>query len=259
MNKQQLLPYIFAYLAEKPSFFALIRPQEAFLFRKYKNFIQSPTLDFGCGDGFFAQLAFPNGIHTGLDVYKSRAHEAKKRHIYRSILLYTGKYIPVPDHSYQTIVSNCVFEHLPAIQQSIEEIYRILKPGGYCITSVMTNQWDTHLAGSRLLGKTYVDWMHRKQIHINLFSLTQWKNIFTKQGFIIEDIVGYISPKNAAALDIAHYVSIPSLILHTITGKWSFVPWGWLRKWIANRILTYIEMPVPPEKSCALFFILKKL
>lgn len=257
MNNQALIPFIEKYLAQRPPFFSLIRPQEAFLFQKYKKNIQSPSLDFGCGDGFFAQSAFgEKNIDIGLDVYQSRIREAK--HIYKITQVYTGHHIPYSDQSIHTVVSNCVFEHLPHIQDAIAEIYRVLKPQGYLLTSVMTQQWDRHLAGSRLLGSAYIEWMHRRQIHINLFSLTQWKYLFIKQGFHIQDIVGYISPHNAMMLDLAHYVSIPSLIRHAITKKWSMMPSPLLQKKCAQFIAKHIEMNTPLPTSSGLFFVLQK-
>jgi ubiquinone/menaquinone biosynthesis C-methylase UbiE len=43
--------------------------------------------------------------------------------------------IPVPDHSFDTILCTEVFEHIPYPDQAIKEFSRILKPGGKLITT----------------------------------------------------------------------------------------------------------------------------
>ena len=68
---------ITGYLEARPFFFTLIRPQEALLFQQFNQLLKAPILDFGCGDGFFAQVVFqPLKIDLGLDVPSSRILEA---------------------------------------------------------------------------------------------------------------------------------------------------------------------------------------
>ena len=61
------------YLNNLPSFFAYIRPQEALLFWQHQQEMNGPILDFGCGDGFFADMVFDAiEIDEGLDLVESR-------------------------------------------------------------------------------------------------------------------------------------------------------------------------------------------
>jgi len=172
--------FIKKYLENRPMFMAIIRSQEALLFQKYHNFIKGKILDFGCGEGFFAKLVFGKyKIDIGLDLFNNkRIEEAKKEKIYKKIILYDGDTIPYPDNSFDTIISNCVLEHIPNIGFSLKEIYRVLKPGGYFLTSVMTDQWENHLFGSKIFGKAYLNYMRKTQVHHNLFSNNQWQNCF---------------------------------------------------------------------------------
>ena len=122
-------------------FHSFIRPQEAMLFQKYLRYIKPPVLDFGCGDGFFAETVFGKGkIDVGLDLLNSRANEAESKKIYKKISYYDGSTIPYPTHYFQTVISNCVLEHIIEINKSLNEIHRVLKPNGYFLTTVMTER-----------------------------------------------------------------------------------------------------------------------
>lgn len=106
--------FIKKYLENRPMFLAIIRSQEAMFFQKYKRFIKSKVLDFGCGDGFFAEVVFGKGkIDIGLDLENSRAKTAEKNKIYKKVIYYDGQKIPFKDNYFQTVVSNCVFRTYP--------------------------------------------------------------------------------------------------------------------------------------------------
>lgn len=257
--KQTLKYFIRGYLENRPLFFSFIRPQEAYLFYKHLNLLHSPILDFGCGDGFFAELVFgEKKIDVGLDLKNSRAPEAEAKGIYKKIAYYDGIVIPYKENYFNSIVSNCVLEHLPYLQKNIQEIYRVLKPGGYFITTVMADKWEQTQLGAKLLGNTYRNYMRRKQEHSNLLSVKQWNSSFKKAGFSVEECVGYLSPTASNMLDAAHYVSIPSLVSHKLTGKW--VPFPKLNDLLKleNHIEKIISKTVIPAESSALFYILKK-
>jgi ubiquinone/menaquinone biosynthesis C-methylase UbiE len=61
---------------------------------------------------------------------------------------------------------------------SLSEIRRILKPGGYFITSVMTSRWNEYLWGRKLFREFYVNYMNRAQAHASLFSENGWNKAF---------------------------------------------------------------------------------
>ena len=257
-DKDLLLSFINAYLKERPAFMSFIRPQEALLFNKYKEYITAPVLDFGCGDGFFAQVAFgKNKLDIGLEVKNNlRIEEAKKRNVYKKILTYDGITIPLKNNSMQTVISNCVFEHIPNISNSVSEIYRILKKDGYCVTSVMTSDWSDMMFGTKFFGKNYAKWMNRRQEHESLLSKKQWETLFKKAGFNVMEEVGYINENTAKWLDLFHYLSLPSLITYKLFKKWVLFPW------VNDRIVRWVETrhasSLQKNKFGACFYVLKK-
>lgn len=260
IQKEALPGIIDQFLQHRPLFFSYIRPQEALLFRTFSSLIESPSLDYGCGDGFFATTTFgkTKTIDIGLDIYNSRIKEAEQYNIYRKIMLYSGTKIPLPANSLGSVISNCVLEHLPNIDMAIGEIHRVLKPGGICLTSVMTDQWNTNLIGTKVLGPIYAQWMQKQQVHVNLFSEEKWRNLFLKQGFSIQDCIGYLSPNNSRSLDFSHYLSFPSLLVKSLVGRWEGIPFALLRKVMSRQIAKGLEIPTDTARSSALFFVLKK-
>ncbi len=245
------------YLANRPMFFSIIRTLEAVFFYKNKKFIKGKVLDFGCGDGFFAKTVFGEKIiDIGLDLFNSRANEAKKNKIYKKVVFYDGHKVPYSNNYFDTIVSNCVLEHIPNLENSLKEINRVLKPGGYFLTSVMTNNWEKNLFGNKIFGQSYIKFLRKKQEHYNLLSKNQWKKIFEKTGFKIISTYPYLNKTQSQLLDIFHYLSLPSLISYKFFKKWVVFPW-WYRFFLLNNIIKKINQKKDTSYS-ALFLILKK-
>lgn len=86
----------------------------------------SKILDVGCGNGdFSAELA-----NMGFDVYGIDLAECSilgDKHI--KVDLQTEKY-PFPDNHFDVVFSKSVIEHLREPDFLVDEVYRILKPGG---------------------------------------------------------------------------------------------------------------------------------
>ncbi len=254
--KKSLTYFITEYLKNAPLFMSFIRPQEALLFYENKKYIKPPVLDFGCGDGFFAQLAF-NKIEVGIDLYQNpRVNEAKNKKIYKKIVLYDGKKIPIDESSFKAVVSNCVLEHIPDVNQSVSEIYRVLKKDGYFITSVMTDNWSNMMFGSNIFGPSYARWLNKRQEHHSLFSESKWDKVFLKSGFKIEKKIGYVTKKQAIYLDIFHYLSIISLLSYRLIKKW--VPVPFLNLYWRSFILDKLKTTKISHSCAAVFYILRK-
>lgn len=222
MAKKTLDYFIEKNLQYRPYFFSFIRPQEAFLFEKYKEYCKGMILDFGCGDGFFAECIFgKRRVDIGLDVITSRIKTAKKNNIYKKTVIYDGIHIPYKEASVQTIISNCVFEHIPHIKESLTEMKRVLKPGGHLVTSVMCNTWNGNLSGKRMFGSPYVAWFNRMQEHHALYSKKQWIALFAKCGFDVVAEEDYLYEIASQKTELSHFTSLYSLALYKLTGHWT--------------------------------------
>jgi len=92
-------------------------------------------LDYGCGDGRIVSLlraggrqAFGCDVFYGGGSYRSRvAPELLNDGIIRDM---PESRIPFADATFDVVISNQVFEHVPDLESVLSEIRRVLKPGG---------------------------------------------------------------------------------------------------------------------------------
>jgi SAM-dependent methyltransferase len=255
-NKSAITQSLAAYLSHKPFFYGFIRPQEVHYFRKFSKYIKPPVLDFGADDGFFAQLAFKTPLEYGLDLPGTGLDSDRAKKTYTHRLFYDGGSIPLKDNSAQTVVSNCVFEHVADIKLSFQEMFRVLKPGGYLVATMLTATWEDYLIGGQVIGKSYRDFLRQQQVHKNLFSLDSWSHLYNQTGFKVIRKAGYISSSTAMYLEISHYLAIPQLLGYKLFGKWLLLN----RSGLANAISKVVarDVSVLPEKAACIFLIAQK-
>ncbi len=100
--------------------------------------LQGKLLDFGCGSKAYKSL-FSVEEYIGLDVEQSgHSHENEEVDVY-----YDGKIIPFADNTFDSCFSSEVFEHVFELEASLQEIHRVLKPGGKGLF-VVPFVWDEH-------------------------------------------------------------------------------------------------------------------
>jgi len=247
--------FIQKYLENRPSFYAYIRPQEAILFYDRITKMKGPILDFGCGDGFFASTIFRKKyIDVGLDVASSRMKESTKTGVYKQLEEYDGMTIPFKSRVFGSIISNCVFEHIPHIEKSIQEMNRVTKKNGLLMTTVMCSSWSDNLLGKKIFGKKYTDWFNGIQHHDSLFSKSKWTKLFTSNGYRVVESVDYLFEKASQKTEMYHFFSFFSLITYLMLRRWSIFPS------VSEKKIEEIERIVREDKNnpSACFFVLQK-
>lgn len=254
MNQEIIQSYLRKYLGGRPLFLSLIRAKEATLFHPYAP-LKSPVLDVGCGDGFFTRTVFGT-LDQGLDVKESRIGESRRDGGYKEVIEYDGQAFPFENNTFATIVSNCVLEHIFNIDEVISEMHRVLAPGGKILVSVMARPWEDHLFGALFLGNSYRSYMRAKQVHVNMMTDDEWRRKFTSVGLRVNDSIGYLTPSQCRMVDIAHYLSIPSLISYVLLHRWVLFP---SLTWYPVRFLaSFFIDTCPPEQAGAIFYELSK-
>ena len=91
-------------------------------------------LDVGCGDGsfLFRYLKQPPAVLHGVEGAPPLKARAEERGITVHSFDLNGRW-PLADAAYDVVLSNQVIEHLHNTRLFIEEIYRVLRPGGTAI------------------------------------------------------------------------------------------------------------------------------
>lgn len=105
----------------------LVRKQRFFLHRLSRS-KSARVLDLGCGAGW--KVFTRAGQVVGIDL--SRESVAGARAIYYAVTAGSLTHFPFKDASFDLVVSSDVLGHIPLEhkQEALQEIYRVLKPGG---------------------------------------------------------------------------------------------------------------------------------
>ncbi|MGD2171050.1 MAG: class I SAM-dependent methyltransferase [Gammaproteobacteria bacterium] len=102
--------------------------------------------DIGCGTGLtclpLAQWGYQN--LDGIDLSPDMVRVAGQRGIYRELLVGdVNQQLERDDASYDGVISTGTFTHGHVGPEPLEEIFRILKPGGVLACTVHRDLWDS--------------------------------------------------------------------------------------------------------------------
>ena len=104
-------------------------------FDRHMDWAGKSVLDLGCAGGFMAEeLARRGALVTGIDpaaqaIAAARAHAQDERLDIRYDVG-VGEALPYADHAFDAVVCVDVLEHVADLQRVMEEVFRVLKPGG---------------------------------------------------------------------------------------------------------------------------------
>ncbi len=113
-------PYSYSYLLKVAGF------------DKYRG---KRVLEIGCGVGTdLSQFAKNGALVTGVDLTESAIKLAKRRfkamRLKGTLRVADAERLPFPSNSFDLVYSFGVLHHTPNTQKAMNEVYRVLKPGG---------------------------------------------------------------------------------------------------------------------------------
>jgi ubiquinone/menaquinone biosynthesis C-methylase UbiE len=139
---KQIAQMLKRFYEERPDSYGLMDREQA-AYDAYAEAISRNTspsgkvLDLGCGTYRTPLLIHQRGFAAaGCDIFSD-----EKLHEYRArlpangpeLVAYDGATLPFDDHTFDTVASLCVFEHVTNVEAILNEISRVLKSGGRMI------------------------------------------------------------------------------------------------------------------------------
>ena len=242
-SKARSRDYFFNHYLEKtPIAMAFWRSLECH--RYSLESLKHPVLDVGCGDGFLARVAFEQQLEAGIDLDKGEVGRAVASKSYKKALVASATDIPFKSNSFNTVVSNCVLEHIPPIDEALSEIHRVLKKNGQLMITVPSECFsrDTYFAsllrglGLNGLADWYVRNLNRIFKHYHVDNAATWKKRLEKAGLKMEKAEYIIPLKTFHTYERWMIFAFPSKIMKVLFGRWVIGPRGPV-KWFATRWL----------------------
>lgn len=151
-------------------------------------------LDFGCGrGGLVAKVSYLCTEYHGVDVNPQAVEVARKDHPQHTFnAIDDSGRTPYPDDHFDTIALVEVIEHVPDERQTLNEIARILKPGGTFILTTPHKGWLTFLDLGNF--KFVFPRLH-KLIHVGILRNRK----YYEERFVQSQEVGLMGDINATA------------------------------------------------------------
>jgi len=133
-------------------------------------------LDIGCAQGFFLFCACKAGYTAkGVEVSQDAAEYARSE-FGLDVVTKPFEELEFPQDHFDIVTLWQTLEHLPYPLMTLNEVHRILKPGGLVVVSTP----NIEALPARVLGKR---WWDVKRLHVNQFSTTTLVDILARGGF----------------------------------------------------------------------------
>ena len=247
-----------------PYFRGMLRAVEQRFYEQQE--LQEPIYDLGAGDGHFAWALFNGENVIGTDPWWQPLKEAKAREVYPLLVQAEGASSPLASASCGSAISNSVLEHIPEVQSVLDEVGRVLKPGGKFFFAVPNRRFVTDLWGMKIfgylglkgLGAAYSRFFNKIARHVNLDPPEVWVERLQKAGFDHVDYWHYFPISALHKLERGHAANLPNLLWKKLLGKWV------LFKSRKNPFLHFDEIarlvaePYDQEGSCTFYIARRK-
>ena len=115
------------------------------------NLKGSRLLDAGCGTGFFSVQAERLGANViSLDVGKNLLKETRRKGVHAVVAADAAR-MPIPDGYFDVVVSSECIEHTPSPRDTMRELVRVLRPGGWLAVTCPNSVWRWSCTVANLL------------------------------------------------------------------------------------------------------------
>lgn len=140
------------------------------------NLEDKSCLEIGSGRGIFQDMV---NNYTGVDLADNLSKYYHKKYVAVS-----SEKLPFPDSSFDAVFSYATHEHIPALEQALNEIIRILKPNGVCLFAPAwhTRSWFANGYALRRYSELNLkEKLIKLTIPIRDFILIRWPLVFLRR------------------------------------------------------------------------------
>lgn len=162
-------------------------------------------LDYGCADGGYTHALLDSGAKTatGIDIDVNRVEAAQEAHPDIRFYVRQSHELPFTDNSFDGVFMNEVLEHVVDEQETLDEIHRMLRPGGILIV-ISPNRGFFFEGHTVHIGKwsskaptPLIPWLPKKLTDRWVTARNYWHDelcrIISSSGFVIIES-GFIMP-----------------------------------------------------------------
>jgi SAM-dependent methyltransferase len=121
--------------SERGAGFVFARPEREALFRRYVGGPGRRVLDLGCRDGALSQAYLDGNEVVGVDADREALADAARLGI-ETHWADLDQPLDLADASFDIVVAGELLEHLRDPRRLVEEVRRVLRPGGTFVASV---------------------------------------------------------------------------------------------------------------------------
>ncbi|HWF66027.1 MAG TPA: class I SAM-dependent methyltransferase [Acidobacteriaceae bacterium] len=178
-------------------------------------------LDLGCGDGHLMSIILNHAGWrdiVGVDIDPQETALAKGRGIYKEVIDASGNELPFSDRRFDFVFSNSVLEHIPDIDGVLDEIARVLRPGGRFLFTVPAADFHKCLRGPRFgTRETYLREVDTRCFHLRYWAAMDWSQHLRTAGLNQIHEHEYLTSSQVRRWEsIVRYTSAP---LYKLSGK----------------------------------------
>lgn len=198
------------YLVDKPDA-RLLRIQQ-FLRRAVADFLSARqhVLDVGCGNGIALQALDGWDRKSGVDVSEELLKLARAKGIDAHFCDVDENNLPFPDNTFDLVVSSDVIEHVLHTDHLLNEINRVLKPGGLYVAVIPNVNQPISFVMQFILDLTPMYAARYRCPHYRDFSARLFGRILQRHGFdVLRREGSFIFPFEGSALSVGVARLIP--------------------------------------------------